>query len=151
MPTKSQQEPDAAVDILHVEDNLGDIRLTEEAFKTAGDEVNILAVTTGDEALDCLSRQATDEARTLPDIVLVDLNLPGKDGCDVLESIREDPQLDFLPVIMFSSSESREDISRCYDARANAYLTKPNSPDRFNSLVEAIEKFWLGHVRLPPQ
>lgn len=80
----------------------------------------------------------------------MDLNLPGKDGCEVLEAIRDDPKLHSLPVIMLTSSGTSEDIARCYAARVNAYLTKPIDVDEFDSLVESVERFWFGRVRFPP-
>ncbi|WP_121741571.1 response regulator [Natronorubrum halophilum] len=136
-------------EILLVEDNPGDIRLTEEAFKATDTETTLHSITTGDRAVDFLTRQIATESASLPDFVLLDLNLPGKNGCEVLEAIRSDPQLKPLPVIVLTSSEAAEDIERCYDARANAYLTKPKGPDEFEALAKAVEKFWFEQARFP--
>lgn len=145
-----QQTADDAVDILVVEDDPDDIRLLREAFDAVGHETRLRSVTDGDEAIDLLRRQATDDARSLPDLALVDLSVPGRNGYEILEAIRDSPQLGLLPVIILTSSDSPEDIERCYNARANAYLTKPNGEDEFASLVETVVKFWCKQVRLPP-
>lgn len=140
------------VDILLVEDNPGDIRLTQEAFR-AGDITNTLhVVRDGIEALDFLYQrnEYTDAPR--PDLVLLDLNLPRKDGDHVLEDIRNsaDPDLQALPVIILTSSEAEEDIARSYKLQANAYLTKPVDPGAFIDRINTLEEFWLSIVRLPP-
>lgn len=142
-----ESTPDDAIDILLVEDNPGDVRLTREAFKTADHEVSLHTVANGDDAVAYLRRSA---ASSLPDLVLLDLNLPGRHGCEVLEEMRNDPQLDHLPVIVLTSSKAEEDIIRCYDASVNAYLTKPTAPDEFISLIDSIEEFWLRKAELPP-
>lgn len=97
-----------------------------------------------------MTRRSTDESASLPTLALIDLNLPGMDGCEVLGTIRDDPQLQCLPVIILTSSTARDDVVRCYNANANAYLTKPTTPDEFISLVTAIERFWFEKVQLPP-
>ncbi|MFC6824624.1 response regulator [Halopelagius fulvigenes] len=150
MSNAHQRSPDDRVEILLVEDNPGDVRLIREAFKAAGSETTLRPVTNGDDAIDRLRKRVTDESRTLPDIALVDLNLPRTDGCAVVESIRGDPRLRLLPVIMLTGSGDGEDVGRCYDASANAYLTKPTDPDEFVTLAEAVERFWFEHVELPP-
>ena len=139
------------IEILLVEDNPGDIRLTEEAFEAAtiDAEITVRTISNGDDAVDFLNERADDETRSIPDIALVDLNLPGKDGCAVLDVIGADPQLKRLPVIILTSSANRDDIERCYDARANAYVTKPTTPDEFESLVESVGQFWFQQVQLP--
>lgn len=125
----------------------GDIRLTQEAIKATDREVTLQAITHGDDAVEFF-QQPTEGS--LPDLVLLDLNLPGQDGCEVLETIRGDSRLKLLPVIMLTRSEADEDIARCYDAQANAYLTKPTDPVEFRSLVERLEQFWFEQARLPP-
>ncbi|WP_394743224.1 response regulator, partial [Natronococcus roseus] len=105
------------------------------------------SVTNGDDAVEFLRESADNE---LPDLILLDLNLPGRDGCEILEVIRDDPRLKPLPVLMLTSSEAEEDVARCYDARANAYLTKPTDPAEFISLLDAFEGFWVEQARLPP-
>ncbi|WP_293028212.1 response regulator [Natronococcus sp.] len=143
---------DEPVDVLLIDDNPGDVRLIQEAFKTARTtvETQLHAVNTGDDALAVLAR--TDGAGIPPpDLVLLDLNLPGRDGCEVLERIKNDRQLRRLPVLMLTSSADEDDVSRCYGANANAYLTKPVDPDEFVSTVEAIDRFWFGRTRFPPE
>lgn len=150
MTDHTSQSPDDSIDILLVEDNPGDIRLTQEAIKATGYETALHPVTDGDEAVDLLCEMAADDPDSLPDLALVDLNLPGRDGCDVLNAIRDHSQLKLMPVIMLTSSSAREDIERCYNAGANAYLTKPADPGDFMALVQNVEQFWLEHVSLPP-
>ncbi|WP_312908283.1 response regulator [Natronosalvus caseinilyticus] len=145
--TVHQSSTEDEIDILLVEDNLGDIRLTREAFKSAKQKVALQTVTNGDDAVEFLRTSSDNE---LPDLILLDLNLPGRDGCEVLEMIRDDPRLKPLPVLMLTSSEAEEDVARCYDARANAYLTKPTDPAKFISLVDTFEQFWVEKARLPP-
>lgn len=147
-PSPHNQTIDGPITILYVEDNPGDVRLTQEAFKTTDYESTFHIATDGNEAIDFLTQQVTGDA--LPDIVLLDLNLPGLDGCDVLDTIRDDPQLKRLPVLMLTSSEAEEDVARCYKASANAYITKPSGPDEFASMVQSIEEFWFEWVHLPP-
>ncbi|MDS0474666.1 response regulator [Natrinema sp. 1APR25-10V2] len=142
----SSPEP---IKILLVEDNPGDVRLLKEAFDATKREMNLHTVPTGDAAMEFLTQCRTEPSRSLPALIFVDLNLPGADGCDVLETIRNDPNLPYLPVIMLSSSDDHEEIRRCYNATANAYLTKPRDHDRFVSLVEAVEAFWFEHVHFP--
>ena len=136
--------------ILLVEDNPGDVRLTQEAFESAGFEHSLYVVPTGDDAIDFLTKRGDDATAPYPNLVLMDLNLPGKNGHEVLRSIRAHPRLSRLPVIMLTSSETSEDIVASYEATANAYLTKPSDFDGFVSLVKALERFWVGQARLPP-
>jgi len=138
------------VDILLVEDNPGDVRLVREAFDAVDSETAIHAVTDGDDAVEYLRRRCADEEATLPDIALLDLNLPGRDGCDVLEAIRDDPDLQCLPILVLTSSAASDDVVRCNESRANAYLTKPSEYDEFTSLAGAVERFWFSQARLPP-
>ena len=145
--TVHQSSTDDEIDVLLVEDNPGDIRLTREAFKSAEQEIALQSVTNGDDAVEFLRESADNE---LPDLSLLDLNLPGRDGCEILEVIRDDPRLKPLPVLMLTSSEAEEDVARCYDARANAYLTKPTDPAEFISLLDVFEGFWVEQARLPP-
>lgn len=136
-------------DILLVEDNPGDVRLTEEAFKE-GQICNTLHVTTdGIEALDFLRRRGEYADAPCPDIVLLDLNLPRMDGDEVLEEIRADPDLKHLPVIILTSSSAEEDIVKSYELQANAYLTKPVDPAEFVDTIKSFQHFWLSVVRLP--
>lgn len=144
------QQLDEPVTILLVEDNPGDIRLIEEAFEMTDTDTRLHSTTNGESAVDLLTQKATAESESLPDLVLVDLNLPRRDGCDVLEAIRDDSQLRPLPVIMLTSSQAREDVRRCYEAHANAYLSKPTNPDEFISVAQAVDQFWFEYAQLPP-
>lgn len=150
MSTRHHPRSEEPREVLLVEDNPGDARLMREAFETVEAETTLHTVTTADDALDFLRRRVDDDSLPLPDLVLLDLKLPGKDGSEVLETVRGDPQLRLLPVIVLTSSEDSEDIERCYDAQANAYLTKPVDTGEFDSLVNSVERFWFGQVRLPP-
>jgi CheY-like chemotaxis protein len=150
MSDSTQPRSDETLEILLVEDNPGDARLTQEAFKMTERETTLHFVTDGDDAVDFLNQQGSHEMSLLPDLVLLDLNLPGRDGCEVLEAIRTTSQIQYLPVIMLTSSTADEDIAKCYTARANAYLTKPTDPDVFVEVVDAIEQFWFEQVQLPP-
>lgn len=138
------------IDILLVEDNPGDVRLTEEAFKAARINNDLHTVTHGTDALDYLHKRGDYEDATTPDIILLDLNLPGLDGRAVLEEIKNAPQLKMIPVIILTSSQAEEDIEECYEAHANAYLTKPVDGDAFVALTRSIGEFWLQLVELPP-
>ena len=144
---ETPRETDGPIEILLVEDNPGDVRLTKEAFRATDRETTFEVVTDGESAVEFVSR--TSEP-SLPDLVLVDLNLPGRNGCAVIEAIREDPQFQYLPVIVLTSSEDGEDVARSYDVRANAYLTKPTDPAEFVALAKRVEEFWFDRARLPP-
>ncbi|AFO59186.1 MULTISPECIES: response regulator [Natrinema] len=137
--------------ILLVEDNPGDVRLTKEAFKQGRIENDLHVVSDGTEALDFLGRQGPYTDAPRPDLVLLDLNLPGKDGAEVLEELKADPVLRSIPVIVLTSSRAEEDVVKSYELHANAYLTKPVDPDEFIETVRAFEKFWFSVVRLPPE
>ena len=141
---------DKPTEILLVEDNPADVRLITEAFAATDRETSLRTINDGYDALHHLKRTATVESDRLPDLALVDLYLPGKDGCELLEAIRDDPHLQRLPVIILTSSDDDGDVVRCYEATANAYLTKPTTHDEFVSLVEALEQFWCEQARLPP-
>ena len=147
---KSHNATSGPADILLVEDNPGDVRLTKEAFAEGQINNTIHVVTDGVEALDFLyqQREYTDAPR--PDIILLDLNLPRMDGDEVLEEIYDKPALRRIPVIVLTSSEAEEDIVKSYNLSANAYLTKPVDPNAFVDTVRTFEDFWLSIVRLPP-
>ena len=140
---------DPAADVLLVEDNPGDVRLTREAFREGNIKVTLHVVTDGIEALDFLHRRRAYDDAPRPDIVLLDINLPRLNGDEVLKEMREDPDLEHIPVVVLTSSGAEEDVARLYDRQANAYLTKPIDPDDFIDTVRTLEQVWLSIVRLP--
>lgn len=139
---------DDPLEILLVEDNPGDVRLVQEAIKTTDHDTTVTVETTGDAAVESLLQSSPDDPR--PDLLLLDLNLPGRDGCAVLDAIRDDSTVQTLPVLMLSSSSTDDDISRCYDAKANAYLTKPGNLTELTSMMQSVEDFWFEKAHLPP-
>ena len=136
--------------ILLVEDNPGDVRLTEEAFSEGNIRNTLHVATDGVEALDFLHRRGEHAAAPRPDVILLDLNLPRKNGDEVLAEIDDDPDLSRIPVIVLTSSEAEEDVAKSYELQANAYLTKPVDPDEFIETIRSFQTFWLEVVRLPP-
>jgi CheY-like chemotaxis protein len=136
-------------DILLVEDNPGDIRLTKEAFKHGRIHNTVHVVTDGIEALDFLYRRGDYADAPCPDIILLDLNLPRKNGDEVLAKINDDPELPRTPIIIMTSSEAEDDVVQSYDLNANAYLTKPVDPEEFIEVAQSFQQFWLSVVRLP--
>ena len=137
------------VEILLVEDNPGDVRLTREAFKEAKVRNSIHVAIDGVEALEFLRRQGSFASAPRPDIVLLDLNLPRKDGREVLAEMKADPELLRIPVVVLTTSKAEEDIARTYQLHANCYIIKPLDFDRFIEVVRTIEGFWLEVVKLP--
>ncbi|QLD91016.1 response regulator [Natronomonas salina] len=135
--------------ILLVEDNPGDVRLTQEAFKEGQIDNDLHVVEDGVEALDFLFKRGEYADAPCPDIVLLDLNLPRKNGDEVLEEMRADETLQYVPVVVLTSSEAQEDVVKSYELNANAYLTKPVDPVDFIEVVQSFEQFWLSIVRLP--
>lgn len=138
------------IDILLVEDNPGDVRLTQEAFADGAINNDLHVVRDGQEALDFLYQDAGYEDAPRPDLVLLDLNLPRVDGMTVLEEIKTTDAIRRIPVIILTSSEAEEDVVESYENHSNAYLTKPIDPDEFLNLVRSFEQFWLTLVELPP-
>ncbi len=145
--TPSEEQP---VDVLLVEDNPGDVRLIREAFADGSLDTAVQVARDGVEALECLSQGTEPGAKSLPDIVLLDLNLPRKSGTRVLEEVREDSELSRLPVVVLSGSDDPSDVARAYELDANAYLTKPVSPAEFTETIRRLESFWHSTARLPP-
>lgn len=140
---------DKSVEVLLVEDNPGDVRLTREALKESAITHNLNVVSDGVEALAFLRRQGKYALSPRPDIVLLDLNLPKKDGREVLTELKQDPNLRRIPVVVLTTSKAEQDIIKAYDLHANCYVTKPVDLEEFITLVKTIEDFWLTVVRLP--
>lgn len=138
-----------AIEILLVEDNPGDARLTMEALREAKVHNRLSWVTDGDQALAFLRRQGPHAQAPRPDLILLDLNLPRKDGREVLASIKADPGLRCIPVVVLTTSQAEEDILRAYHLNANCYVTKPVDLEQFLKVVQAIKDFWLTIVKLP--
>ena len=137
------------VEILLVEDNPGDIRLTEEALREGRVSNNLHKVENGVEAMAFLHRRGKYADAAHPDLVLLDLNLPLKDGREVLEEIKSDEQLKRIPVIVLTTSSAEVDILHTYDNHGNAYITKPIDLDQFVKAIKAIEDFWFKIAMLP--
>ena len=148
MNTKVMGRP---VEILLVEDNPGDVRLTQENFKDSKIRNNLCVVDDGVEALAFLRREGQYGGAVRPDVILLDLNLPRKDGREVLAEIKADPELRRIPVVILTISSADEDIIRSYDLHANCYITKPIDLEQFGKVVKAIGDFWLTMVKLPPR
>ena len=138
------------VEILLVEDSPGDVRLTIEALKEAKVSNRLNVVGDGVEALEYLRRQGKYAHAARPDVVLLDLNLPRKDGRKVLVEMKEDADLKVIPVVVLTTSHAEEDVLEAYQNHANCYITKPVDFQQFLHVVQSIENFWLSVVRLPP-
>ncbi|MEJ2360146.1 MAG: response regulator [Gammaproteobacteria bacterium] len=138
------------IEILLVEDNPGDVRLTKEALKEAKVGNNLHVVDDGVAAMQFLRQEGEYHDMPRPDLILLDLNLPKKDGREVLEEIKADDLLKKIPVVVLTTSHAEEDIVRSYNLHANCYVTKPVDLDQFIRIVKSIENFWLTIVRLPP-
>jgi len=138
------------IEILLVEDNPGDVRLVKEALKDVKVLNNLSVAKDGVEALDFLHREGDYAEAPHPDLILLDLNLPKKDGRQVLGEIKTDEDLKRIPVVILTTSKAEEDILRSYDLQANCYITKPVDLDGFIKVVKAIKDFWLTIVKLPP-
>jgi CheY-like chemotaxis protein len=147
MNVESQVAP---VQMLLVEDNPGDVRLTKETLKDAKVIINLSVVKDGVEAMAFLRHESKYAKAPRPDLVLLDLNLPRKDGREVLAEIKQDPDLKCIPVIIMSISNAEEDIIKSYNLYANAYVTKPLNLEQFAKIARAVEDFWFTVVKLPP-
>jgi len=137
------------VEILLVEDNPADARLTREAFKEAQVDCAISLVSDGEEALAYLRHEKAHASSVRPDLMLLDLNLPRMDGRELLSIIKKDPNLKNIPVVVLTVSQAEQDITKSYDSYANCYVTKPVNLDDFIDVVKAIHRFWLAIARLP--
>jgi two-component system response regulator len=139
------------VEILLVEDNPADVGLTREALHDAKVANNLNVVGDGVEALAYLRKQGKYAGAALPDLILLDLNLPKKDGRRVLAEIKADEMLKRIPVVVLTTSRADEDVYRAYDLHANCYICKPVDFEQFVKIVNSLEDFWLGMVKLPPK
>lgn len=137
------------MNILLVEDNPADMRLVREAMNECVTSATLHWVADGDAALDYLHRRGVHTEAVPPDLVLLDLNLPGVSGKEVLSEIKRDPQLGSIPVVVLTSSAAREDVLDIYRAHGNAYMVKPTDFDAYVALVERIQTYWLRAVLLP--
>lgn len=140
---------DKPVEILLAEDNPGDVMLTRKALEQGKLANNLHVTTDGVDALEFLRQEGEYEDAPRPDLILLDLNMPRKDGQEVLEELRGDDELRRIPVVVLTSSESEEDIVRSYELNANAYLTKPVDFDGFVEIVNRLENFWFQVVKFP--
>lgn len=138
-------------EFLLVEDNPGDVRLTQEALRESKVRNNLSIVGDGQEALAFLRREGRYADAPRPDVILLDLNLPKKDGREVLADIKADPSLKRIPVVIITSSEAEQDIVKSYDLHVNCYVSKPMDLDQFVRVVQSIETFWLTIVKLPSE
>lgn len=139
------------VDILLVEDNPGDVRLTKESLRDAKVLNKIFVAKDGVEAMEFLRKEGSFKDMHMPDLILLDLNLPRKDGREVLAEIKEDPKLKHIPVVILTSSKADEDILKAYNLHANCYVTKPVNLNGFVEIMHSLGEFWFTIVKLPPQ
>ena len=140
-----------AVEILLVEDNPGDVRLTIEALKEAKVHNRLSVVSDGVEALAFLRNEGPYADAPRPDLILLDLNLPRKDGREVLAEVKSDPDLKLIPVVVLTTSRAEKDLFQAYESHANCYITKPVDFQQFLVVIKSIEGFWLSIVKLPPK
>ena len=141
----------APIEILLVEDDPGDVLMTREAFEDHKVTNRLTVVTNGEDAIAYLRRQGRYADAPTPDLVLLDLNLPRRDGREVLADIKGDPDLRRIPVVVLTTSDAEEDVVAAYDLHANAYVRKPVDFEQFVSAVRAIDDFFITVVRLPPR
>jgi len=139
------------IDILLVEDNPGDARLTREALTGSKVRNHLHHAKDGEEAMAFLRREGRFGDAPMPDLILLDLNLPRRDGREVLEDIKSDRALKHIPVVILTSSQADEDIIRSYRLHANCFITKPVDLEQLTKVVQGIEQFWFTLVRLPPE
>lgn len=137
------------IEILMVDDNPGDARLTEEAFKEVGLQNHFQWISDGDEALAFLRRKRPHDRAPRPDLILLDLNMPRKDGRQVLAELKSDAALREIPVIVLTTSQAEDDIRHAYQLEANCYINKPVSLEDFIQVVRSIKHFWFSLARLP--
>jgi two-component system, chemotaxis family, response regulator Rcp1 len=147
MPDQNKASP---VEILHIEDNAGDILFTREALKKTTISYGPHSVENGIERMACLLKEGKYAQAPRPDLILLDLNLPGKDGREILAEVKKDKHLCSIPIVIFTSSDTQNDILRSHQAHANGYLTKPGSFDQYQKVLLAVPDYWFMVVKLPP-
>lgn len=145
----TQRDSGRPVEILLVEDNPGDVRLTREALRDGKVRNNLNVASDGVEALAFLRREGQYASAPRPDLILLDLNLPRKDGREVLAEIKADDRFRRIPVVVLTTSHAEQDVLKSYDLHVNCYITKPIDLDQFITVVRTIEDFWLTVVVLP--
>jgi two-component system response regulator len=143
--------PLSSIEILVVEDSPSDAFLIQQAFNRARLLDKVHVVDNGIDAMAFLRREGPDSSEPRPDLILLDLNLPKKDGREVLQEIKTDGDLRLIPVVVFTSSEAEDDVLKCYDLHANCYVTKPVEFDRLTEVLRSIREFWFTVVTLPAQ
>jgi two-component system, chemotaxis family, response regulator Rcp1 len=139
------------IEVLLVEDSPGDVRLTQEAFRSANPSIHLHVASDGAEAMAFLRHQGAHSSAPRPDLILLDLNLPKMDGREVLAHIKKDESLKTIPTIILTTSDAEVDIAKSYQLQANCYLNKPVQLDQFENLVKSINDFWLIEAKLPKQ
>jgi chemotaxis family two-component system response regulator Rcp1 len=147
--TPSIQAPSAPIEVLLVEDSPGDVRLTREALKDAKVHISLHVASDGIEAMAFLACEGPHVNAPRPDLILLDLNLPRKDGRQVLKEIKESPTLRSIPVVILTTSSSEADVLQSYHLHANCYISKPVDLDGFLKVIQSIDNFWLSVVKLP--
>jgi CheY-like chemotaxis protein len=147
--TRATHARSALMEVLLVDDSPGDVRLTREALKDATMHISLNVVFDGAEAMAYLRREKNHAEAPRPDLILLDLNLPKKDGRDVLKEIKESDALKSIPVVILTTSASQVDVERSYQLHANCYITKPVALQGFIKVVQSIDNFWLSVVKLP--
>ncbi len=138
------------IEILLVEDNQGDVVLTREALSEAKIHNRLSVVSDGMEAMAFLRREGVHANAPRPDLILLDLNMPRKNGAEVLAEVKSDPNLKTIPIVILTTSSAEHDVLKAYELNANCYVTKPVDFDQFMKVVQTIDEFWLSIVRLPP-
>lgn len=147
----SSESKMAMIEILLVEDSPGDVRLTREALKDAKIINNLNVMPDGVEAMDYLCRRGKYANATEPHLILLDLNLPKKNGREVLDEIKSDPKLKHIPVVVLTTSDDEQEVLQSYRLHANCFITKPVDFPQFLNVIKAINSFWVSIVNLPPQ
>ncbi|WP_166244473.1 response regulator [Paenibacillus turpanensis] len=137
------------IELLMIEDNPGDVRLTIEVLKDSKLKNNVTVMKDGYEAIQYLRGALNDSSVSLPDLILLDWNLPRKNGSEVLAEVKSDPKLKRIPVVVLTTSEAEEDIVKAYDSHANCFITKPINLDQFITVIKSIEDFWFTIVKMP--